>query len=192
MNLTTEQHKKLTDMYPYLLPRNVWTGEELENYDYSWIVGESELPQGWFRLFLLYCKNIKHALADSNWIDRFMFTQVKEKYGTMRLYNNGAPEYIHRMTMCYEQYSTNICERCGSIATVETKGWISSLCDECDLTHNPYQTTPLIQRHFAGYSSYDVKQKYEYGVYYSLKEIDKEYKQTMTLSDEEFIHYILN
>ena len=34
-----EQIKKLVERYPYLLPRNVWTGEVPEDYDYTYIIG---------------------------------------------------------------------------------------------------------------------------------------------------------
>jgi hypothetical protein len=46
MNLTKEQRKKLTELYPFLIPRNVFTDEIPENYDYDYIRGEGEIPFG--------------------------------------------------------------------------------------------------------------------------------------------------
>ena len=59
MELTVEQNKKLVEKFPYLIPTNIWTGEVVDNYDYSYNEGECDLPIGWHRLFLLYCKNIR-------------------------------------------------------------------------------------------------------------------------------------
>ena len=91
MTLTPEQRKKLVKLYPYLQPRNVWTDKVSEDYDYSYIRGEHELPTGWLRLFFLYCKNLRNRLVETDALDKFRFSQLKEKYGRMCLYNFGIP-----------------------------------------------------------------------------------------------------
>lgn len=39
------KNKKLVKKYPFLLPRNVWTGEVSEDYDYSYTQADA-LPSG--------------------------------------------------------------------------------------------------------------------------------------------------
>ena len=52
--MTNEQIKQLVERYPFLLPRNVFTDELEEDYDYSYLF-PLEIPQGWFNLFFQLC-----------------------------------------------------------------------------------------------------------------------------------------
>ena len=125
-----EQNKILVEHYPFLFPRNVWTGEALENYDYSYIEG-ADLPRGWGLLFLQMCEDIRQPLIDANYLDKFRFTQIKEKYNTMRLYHCGAPEAVNEILRKYEAMSSYICTQCGRLATIESQDYIASFCDDC-------------------------------------------------------------
>ena len=80
MTLTSEQRKQLIDLYPYLQPCNLWTGKISEDYDYIYIREEHEIPEGWIRLFFLYCKNLRSRLVGTETIDKFRFSQLKERY----------------------------------------------------------------------------------------------------------------
>lgn len=55
------------------------------------------------------------------------FTQIKEKFGSLRLYGAGDLEMILTDLSC------EICEKCGSNhnVTQTTNGWIKTLCKEC-------------------------------------------------------------
>ena len=55
--------KALTEEYPYLLPRKMTTGEVHSDYDYQFIVGEYDLPEGWMELFLQCCEDLKEPLV---------------------------------------------------------------------------------------------------------------------------------
>ena len=35
----------------------MWTGLPIKDWDYTYINGVGDLPEGWERLFLLFCKN---------------------------------------------------------------------------------------------------------------------------------------
>ena len=132
MKLTKEDRKKLIEEYPYLQPRNIWTDKIPEDYDYEYIRGEGELPEGWFVLFLQMCKDIKKPLIEVNYLDNFRFSQIKEKYNTMRCYNFGASEEVHNIITKYEVMSRYICTRCGRPAAYETQSWyIESFCEDC-------------------------------------------------------------
>ena len=142
MNLTIAQRQLLLDAVPFLRPRNLWTGKLIEDCD--WIVGEG-LPQGWLRLFLMYCKNLKLHLVATNTLDTFRFTDVKEKYGRLCLYNHGEPESAEFLTILYERYSAHVCLQCGKPATYTTKGWIMPVCEQClnTTTMLPYEVEKL-------------------------------------------------
>lgn len=128
---TKEQNKVLCERYPFLIPRNVFTDEIDEDYDYSYIRGIGELPSGWHKLFFQLCEDIRQPLIDADYLDKFRFSQVKEKYNTIRCYTFGAPETVHDIIEKYEYISRFICQRCGKPATYETIGWITSYCDDC-------------------------------------------------------------
>lgn len=60
-------------------------------------------------------------------------TQVKEKFGTLRFYVNGANERQHHFIEFAEYMSGKICESCGTMEGIyHTKGWIRTTCQPCD------------------------------------------------------------
>lgn len=128
---TIEENKRLCERMPYLIPRNYYTDKIPEDYDYSYILGDSELPSGWSKLFLNMCEDIRQPLIDVGRLDKFKFEQVKEKYNTLRAYNNGAPKEVQDIIDKYEYISQFVCQKCGRPATKETQGWVASFCDEC-------------------------------------------------------------
>ena len=126
-----ERNKKLIERYPFLLPRNLWTDEVPKDYDYSYIRGERELPQGWWKLFLQMCEDIRQPLIDIDYLDKFRFSQIKEKYNSMRCYNYGAPEKVHDIIRKYELMAYYVCTKCGKPAVYETQGYFASFCEDC-------------------------------------------------------------
>ena len=59
-------------------------------------------------------------------------TQVKEKFGGLRFYINGADDFVYGMISFAEHLSYQICEECGSTKNIiHTKGWISTICQKC-------------------------------------------------------------
>ena len=189
ISFTPEQNRKLVEVYPYLLPRNVFTDNVPEDYDYSYIRGQHELPEGWLRLFFLYCKAIRPILVGADYLDKFRFSQIKEKYGSMRIYNFGYPEGMEDLEWLYTGYSEFVCQRCGKMAKVRTSGWIEQLCLDC---HDPFEdnlTGNIIVKHrtmkIRRYS------KEGEGVrVLSYKDVNKEYMKCIRMSDKKFFDYI--
>ena len=71
------RNKKLVKKYPWLKPRNVWTGKLVKDYDYSWI--EWGCLPGWDVAFGdMYLKELGEAVKDQK---DFMILEIKEKYG---------------------------------------------------------------------------------------------------------------
>ena len=59
--------------------------------------------------------------------ESFHFTQIKEKYGSLRLYDVGEDSPLESVT---DHLSTCICEECGAPGRERDDGWIRTLCDE--------------------------------------------------------------
>ena len=128
------------DKYPFLRVSN--------NSVYPWLTEEDswadEIPIGWRDSFFKnMCDDLIAVLG--NYINEFEIIQLKEKYGSMRLYWNWknenifTEEQIHNLTNTirdviskYEAISYHTCVRCGKSSTGHTKPWILPVCDECN------------------------------------------------------------
>ena len=132
-------YESLIQYFPFLLPRNVWTDKPIKDYQYDWCLGIDELPDGWARLFLLYCKHMRKELILYKYLDKFRFSQIKEKYGDMRLYNNGVPRdsKCSDLECIYSHLSTYVCQECGKPAKYITMGWVEQLCRDCFIKQYP-------------------------------------------------------
>lgn len=76
-------NKQLIAKYPWLLPRNRWTGEVVEDYDYSYTELD-DMPDGWRAAFgEQMCEEIQQALnmMEPYQAADFRIVQIKEKYG---------------------------------------------------------------------------------------------------------------
>lgn len=127
------KNKKLVKEYPFLLPRNVWTDKVPKDYNYEYTIYDS-IPKGWRKAFgkeLL--KELRESLVNNGCLDSFRFTQIKEKYGRLCLYNFGAPEETHNIINKYEFISEYICIRCGRPDTpiINNFGWYEPVCKCC-------------------------------------------------------------
>ena len=127
------RNKKLIKKYPFLLPRSCWTGKVPKDYDYTY-TEYGCLSKGWktgFGKFLL--EDLKNACVKTNFLDKLFIMQWKEKYGSMRLYINGAPEEVHEVIRKYEFISEYICYQCGSphACVVNDYGWYLPMCKHC-------------------------------------------------------------
>lgn len=119
-----DYNKRLCENYPFLIPRNRWSGmriteaqnggywlgnpEAIPEYDYEYTELDS-MPEGWRIAFgIQMCEELKQELIKFDYLDNYEITQVKEKLGTLRWYDNGYPigkleligieEYEDRMT----------------------------------------------------------------------------------------------
>ena len=127
------RNKKIVKLHPYLLPRSAWTGKVVRDYDYTWTEYDC-ISKGWrigFGKFLL--EDLRKACLKTNFLNKLQFTQIKEKYGSLRLYNNGAPQEVHDVLMKYEFISEYVCYQCGSpdACIVNDYGWDLPLCKCC-------------------------------------------------------------
>lgn len=59
------------------------------------------------------------------------FDQVKEKWGSIRIYYSGGDDYVDGLIRMAEEMSYKICERCGCPGSPNKQGWVMTLCDDC-------------------------------------------------------------
>lgn len=127
------ENKELVERHPYLLPRNVFSDEIRGDYDYDY-TWYDDIPEGWriaFGEFLL--DDLREALVETNYLDRFRFFDIKEKYGSLRLYCNGAPQEVYDVLHKYEFISQHVCIYCGKphACVIDYYGWYLPVCSEC-------------------------------------------------------------
>lgn len=129
----SDQIIALCNKYRYLIPRNAFTANISPSYRYTYTVG-SDL-NGWYRLFLLFCKNALPYLKDNNIDKDFFFYDVKEKYGMLEMVvaHLTKDETLDDLIAAYRRMSKSVCIKCGEVADFTSTRWISPYCEECRL-----------------------------------------------------------
>ena len=102
-----------------------------------------KMPDGWRKAFgEMMCEEIKQELVRCDYLDEYMIIQIKEKYASLRWYDNGTPigckvlEIIDK----YSVLSENICMICGKPDVPITGDvWFYPLCEKCYCTSNDYR-----------------------------------------------------
>lgn len=121
--------------YPFYKRYNRWTGKFC-GYTYT---EYDQLNYGWKKAFgKQMSEDIKKAGKEYrktnhkyvSWKNMIIFTDIKEKYGTLRLYANCIDE-IQKVLTKYELLSMGYCIYCGKPAKYETSGYVSYLCEDC-------------------------------------------------------------
>lgn len=63
-------------------------------------------------------------------IPQVVAAQVKEKFGTLRFYEDGGDEYTRGIISMAEAMSGVTCEVCGNVGKINEGGWLSVRCEE--------------------------------------------------------------
>jgi len=88
-----------------------------------------ECDDGWIPLLRELFDNIEQILADEPGLV-FQVLQVKEKFGTLRVYYYGGNEEIEKLTDNACDKSEITCETCGEAGELRDKNyWYRTLCD---------------------------------------------------------------
>ena len=85
-----------------------------------------ECDDGWYKLIDTLCEE----LMKTSHLGIPIATQVKEKYGRLCFYVNGANELQWDIIDKYEGYSEHLCEVCGKNGKLRGRGWYKTLCDK--------------------------------------------------------------
>ena len=123
------RNKKLIARYPWIRPVD-WHWQRIKGYAFTMY---DDVPKGWKRAFgKIMLEDYREVLIKHGFLDEFQWVQVKEKYGTLRLYSNAAPEEIYELEHKYDYISGHICIKCGRInVPTLTGGWVEPLCKDC-------------------------------------------------------------
>jgi len=125
----------LVKRFPFLRPQCGWTINMrywpkgyTYKYEETWL---DVIPDVWRKDFgISLCKELKDEIRRSHLSD-YKITQVKEKFGGLRWYDEGGNEVTTKIIQKYEQRSRDICAICGQPATKVTHGWVRYVCDSC-------------------------------------------------------------
>lgn len=129
---TRIENKKLINEYPFLVPLDFFTGKRVEDITYDTTILD-DMPIGWKKAFgKLLCEDLKNALIKTNCLENYDILQVKEKYGSLRWYDNAQNDEIRDVIEKYEYISHFVCVECGKInVPTINEGWIMPLCEGC-------------------------------------------------------------
>ena len=127
-----KKNRRLVKQFPFLLPRNIFTDKTPEDYCYTHTLLDL-LPDTWYKAFGEdLCKDLKKILIEDGLLDDFRIEEIKEKYGTLRIYTNFTSDKIDEVLRKYEDLSMMTCICCGKPAThYNTSGWINFVCKNC-------------------------------------------------------------
>ena len=90
-----------------------------------------ECGDGWFNIIRKACWIISRR-EERPEVEKLTFSQVKEKFGGLRLYASGGDSITTGIIMMAESVSDVTCEQCGCPGTRRPGGWIKTLCDSCN------------------------------------------------------------
>lgn len=125
--------------YPFWKSRNVWD-DSFCGYSCTWY---DDIPNGWRRAFgKALSRDLKIALKKDNLLKQFRFIQIKEKYGSLRLYSQGYGEHSLEVIRRYEEKSKDYCIICGNPAKYVTYNWIEYYCEKC-IVNQSSQCLPI-------------------------------------------------
>lgn len=145
MDAKKEYNRALCDRYPFLIPSNPWSGKRITEGAGFWPGAPEDIPEydfeyteldlmaaGWRKAFgILLCDELLTELLRANALELYRITDIKEKRGFLRWYDNGNTEHGYRIIGKYQHLSRFTCIDCGRPAAKVTLGWISPYCDAC-------------------------------------------------------------
>lgn len=123
------RNKRLIKKYYFLMPTD-WRGKPYKDYDYTYTMWGCCM--GWDKAYGdMYLKELGDAVLESGQKD-FTIFQIKEKYGSHRVYVSGTTAKVHDIINKYELISQGVCYSCGKpdVPIVGTF-WIEPECYEC-------------------------------------------------------------
>lgn len=92
-----------------------------------------ECGKGWYHLIDNLCYHLQQ-LTDLYNHPQIEFVQVKEKFGSLRIYVNEASEMQQMLIDFVENLSSDVCENCGKPSSIiENLGWLKTLCEDCNV-----------------------------------------------------------
>jgi len=115
--------------YPFYRIHNAWTGEEIGGYDTTWY---DSIPEGWRKAFgKELSRNLRKILKATGELETFQFIQIKQKWGSLRLYTGAISQEAQEVLSYYEHLSIGYCMYCGKPARYCTEPYVAYVCEDC-------------------------------------------------------------
>lgn len=128
------KNKEFVNVYPFLAPKDPFSGEIDSMYDYSYTLYDN-IPIGWKNTFgKMMLDEIRDELIRTNQLLSYQVYDIKEKYGELRWYAsveaNGS--VLSEIIDKYMVISGHVCIKCGKPdVPMVRNGWISPICEDC-------------------------------------------------------------
>lgn len=120
-----ELEQKLVEKYPVL-----FRGKDKPPTESLMCFG-CECSDGWFDIIQRVCGLITNHMRYRPECPPVEFVQIKEKFGTLRLYYNGGDEYVEGVCSMAEAMSDCVCEVTGARGSLCKAGtWLRTLSPE--------------------------------------------------------------
>ena len=106
------------------------------------------MPEGWRKAFgIQMCKEIKQELKrHKGALRKYRITQIKEKFGGLRWYDEHSTKKIFREIIPkYQKLSYQTCIDCGKPATCISAGYVSPYCNNCKSTDVRQNYVPITE-----------------------------------------------
>lgn len=127
--MRNELEKKLYDKYPHLFEQRHLNGYQTRMCD------GCAHGDGWYNILDKMC--IELIKIDTE--KKISFSQIKEKFSTLRIYfdiKNEESKILYskanQIIFAAETESCITCEECGKPGNKRPGSWIRTLCDDCD------------------------------------------------------------
>jgi hypothetical protein len=88
-----------------------------------------EIGPGWLNLTQELCRSLEEIRKSECPLLRL--TQVKEKWGSLRVYIIGGNQAAELAIDRAENLSRKICEQCGDPGEIIGQGWLKARCQRC-------------------------------------------------------------
>ena len=97
------------------------------NHDSPFALFGFESPNGWFQILYHAFDQMQQRVNEHQAIVRIR--QIKEKYGSLRLYIQTNDDTCKRIADEAEEQSETICEVCGAMGKLDDRGWSKVRCE---------------------------------------------------------------
>lgn len=91
-----------------------------------------ECGDGWYLILERLCQEIRGRVVKHH-APQVKFTQIKEKFGELRIYYSGCDKHVDELIDLAVIASKSVCEMCGAQGASQRTchGWIKTLCTDC-------------------------------------------------------------
>ncbi|MEX3949823.1 hypothetical protein AB4Y40_18985 [Paraburkholderia sp. EG287B] len=123
-----ELQKTLRDRYPLIFRSALPPRDPCGPAPDPFPVWGFECGDGWFDLLDALALNLQHATTSAG-APQVVAVQVKQKFGVLRFYADGADDRQRAMIELAETMTGRICEVCGNKGKLVSKnGWMMTRC----------------------------------------------------------------